>query len=137
MSSLEKRAWFQLGVVIATATAWCVLFAFFHSVAVSMAAFSLLALTALPASNQVRAFADERDRAIAESSLALGLRCWLVLSTLVPVGAGLLCGWEQPVTIGVVVQAGWVGWCVLLLARSVAAIYMYHEQGSAAALRTR
>lgn len=69
MSSLEKRAWFQLIVVALSVAMWLLMFGIFHSAGVSMAAFALLALTALPRPKQTRASLDDHDRAIAESAL--------------------------------------------------------------------
>jgi hypothetical protein len=126
MRTPERRAWFQLGVVGLATFGWLLMFAILGSAEVAMVAFALLALTALPAANQARA-CDERDRAIAEAALNLALRCWFVLSAVLPLAAASRFGWDRPVPLRILAQGGWLAWIVVVLVRSAATIYMYRS----------
>lgn len=124
MASLEKRAWFQLGVVAMTIVTWLLLFSVTRSVAASMAAFALLGLTGLPGPNRVRTLND-RDREIAESAFLAAAKCWFAFIALVPLVAGFAWGWETRVELGLIAQVTWAGWIVVLLVRSAMTIRLY------------
>ena len=127
MSSLERRAWFHLGVVVSAIVVWLLMFGIWNSVEVSMAAFALLGLTGLPRLNHTPAVLNERDRAIAKSSLSLGIRCGFVLSTFLPIVPGSIGGWERTVNVAIVAQGAWLAWLVVLTVRAIATISMYHS----------
>jgi hypothetical protein len=127
MPSLEKRAWFHLGLVALAIVVWLSIFAIWRSVQASMAAFAVLGLSGVSRLNQRGAFLDERDRAIAESSLHMGIRCWFVCSTILPIAIGSFGGWERTVSVAIVAQSAWLAWVVVLMVQAITTIYMYRS----------
>jgi hypothetical protein len=127
MPSLERRAWLHLGIVALAIVVWLSLFAIWRSVQVSMAAFAVLGLTGVSRFNQRSAFLDERDRTIAESSLHMGIRCWFVCSTILPIAIGSFGGWERTVSVAMVAQSAWLAWILVLVVQAIATISMYRS----------
>ncbi|HXN47492.1 MAG TPA: hypothetical protein VN893_12675 [Bryobacteraceae bacterium] len=133
MTESEKWAIWTLGVVALTLIAWFALTAWSGNGLVSNAAFSLLALTAIPR-NSRRHFIkgarfDEREQAIANRALLAGFRgVWLAL-TAVWLAAGLTKGWSGTLVLPVWVLTSSLLWAVVLLltVESVTTLALYRR----------
>jgi len=131
MTHSEKWAIWTLGVVALTVIAWVALVAWRGNRPESIAAFSLLSLTAIPR-NSRRCFIkgarlDEREQEISTKALLTGLRSvWLALVAL-PLAAGFLKGWNSTLSLPVWAILGGLFWaCLLLLAvQSVTTLVLY------------
>jgi len=133
MTDSEKWAVWALGVVTLTLIAWFSLIVWCPYRPVSNAAFSLLALTAIPRSSR-RYFIkggrfDERERAISDRALLAGFRgVWLALVA-VPLAAAAMKGWSGTLVLPVwVLTASLMGAVLLLLAvQSVTTLVLYRR----------
>ncbi len=132
MTESEKWAIWTLGVASLTLITWLALAAWLGG-PVAGAAFSLLALTAVPRSSR-RHFIkggrfDEREQVIADKALLAGFRGVWVALVAVPVAAGLVKGWNGTLVLPVWVLTSSLLWAVLLLltVESVTTLVLYRR----------
>ena len=118
MSDSERWAWWIVGVVALTAVAYGSMFAFFGHGPWSIAAFAVLALTAVPASSRRRFRGrrfDERESEIASKAQRTGFgACWVVAVTLV-LGMWFLKGWDAVLRVPVWTLMEWLQFAYMLI----------------------
>jgi hypothetical protein len=130
MSDSEKWAWWALGVVILTIGAYGGFLAFIGHNPATASVFSLLALTALPASSRrhFRGVAfDERQREIANKSLLAGFRgLWLAFIGLI-LTVNFIKGWDATLTLPVwnLTESIWWAFIVVLGVEAITTIILY------------
>src|SRR5437763_969766 len=97
MTDSEKWAWWTLGVVALTTTAYAAFVALLGHWDAAQSVFALIALTALPKSSR-RYFKgrrlDEREAAIANAALLAGFRGLWVAFVFFVVAFGFIKGWD-------------------------------------------
>ncbi|MGD0497065.1 MAG: hypothetical protein ABSC23_01380 [Bryobacteraceae bacterium] len=118
MSDSEKWAWWTLGVVVMTITAYAAFLAFLGHGPATPSVFALLALTALPASSRRhfkgRIF-DERERAIANKALLAGFRAfWAGFIGLI-LAIGFIKGWTTTLTVPLWALSETLWWAAILV----------------------
>ena len=133
MTELRKHAWFQLAVAVLTALAVLAMLAITGNVMASLAGFSVMALTALPAltfsRGRRRPIQDERDETIQRRAMAAGYTAlWLFLvawgvsvSLAFPVEDGVPLVYVAPVVLA--------GWWIMTSVRSIT-ILVLDSRGS-------
>lgn len=133
MQELEKRAWLNMSVAVGVLFLFVVILKLAHSVAAATAAYALLALTAVPELKRSPVVFGERDRVIDRKALLTGLRAFWVLLALGVISMGVFLGWDRILAIPVwgLAQVLWIGWIVVLAAKSLATIVLYHSGGHA------
>jgi hypothetical protein len=118
MTDSEKWAWWTLGVVALTATAYATFVALLRNGQAAQSVFALLALTAIPA-NSRRYFKgrrlDERERAISNAALLAGFRAmWLAAIGLV-MTLGFVKGWDASLNLPIWMLCSTIWWAVMLV----------------------
>jgi hypothetical protein len=101
-----------------TAVAYAVLFAFVGHTPVLSVAFSLMALTAVPASSRRKFHGrdlDERERAIANKALRAGFSAVWVALMLLAIGIGMIEGWLTVVSAPAWTLAEGFWWAAILM----------------------
>jgi hypothetical protein len=137
MLPMQKRAWFDLGVVVA-ACAVAAILALLIGLRVSMAAMAVLALVAVKPwlfgsgrkrrSGAGEVLLDERDEFIRRRATTLGFALSYVafiLACLGPWGAYYLFRGEDVVPVDLLVVPVLVGWLVAIVASAVATLIGY------------
>ncbi len=127
MAEFEKRAWWNLCVVAGAVVAFAVLWIVTRNLAASTAAFSVLALSAMPFFRLRQPTSDERDREIDRKSMLVAMRLFWILLVIAAVGMGFALGWDTIVHVPVwsFSEVIWGGMTLILAARSAASIRMY------------
>ncbi len=130
MSNSEKWAWWMLGVVVMTISAYAAFLAFLGHLPAINSVFALLALAAMPAFSrrhfQGRTF-DERDYAIAIKAFRVGFSAfWLAFIGLF-LAIGFIKGWDTTLTVPVWTLAEVVCWASILVlgVRAMTTIVLY------------
>ena len=118
MSNPEKWAWWTLGVVLVTITAYAAFFLFVGYGPAINSVFALLALTALPAFSRRhflgRAF-DERELQIANKADRAGFGAFFLVFIALFVGIGVFKGWDTTLTVPVWTLGEVVFWAWILV----------------------
>jgi hypothetical protein len=132
MTDSEKWAWWTLGVVALTATAYATFVALLKNANAAQSVFALIALTALPKSSR-RYFQgrrlDEREAAIANAALLAGFRSlWLVFIVFV-MGFGFINGWNSSINVPMWMLSSSVWWSatLLLVVQATATLVLYRR----------
>jgi len=133
MTDSERWARWTLGVVVLTVAAWVALVAWRGNRIETIAAFSLLCLTAIPR-NSRRHFIkggqlDEREQAITDKALLAGLRAvWLALCV-IPLAAAFSKGWTGTLSLPVWALALGAFWAAMLAltVQSVTILVLYRR----------
>ena len=127
MAEFEKRAWWNLCVAVGTVVLFAALWMVTGKPAASMAAFSVLALSACPFFRLSPPTSDERDREIDRKSMTVAMGLFWLLIVIAGVAPGFALGWDTLVQVPVWAfsQVISVGWIVILTAKSAASIRMY------------
>ena len=132
MTDSEKWAYWTLGVVGLTLIAFFTLAALFGNGLVSQSAFSLMALTAVPA-NSRRYFKgrhfDEREKEISGKALLAGFRAlWVVFIGLV-MTIGFVKGWEATLSLPawMLCTAVWWAGMLVLAVEAVTTLVLYRR----------
>jgi hypothetical protein len=130
MSKSEKQAWWMLGVVVVTISAYAAFLAFLGHVPAIDSVFALLALTAVPAFSRRHSQGptfDERDHEIALKALRVGFSAfWLAFITLF-LAIGFIKGWDNTLTVPVwtLGEAVWWAGVLVLGVRATTTIALY------------
>jgi len=102
MTNSEKWAWWTLGVVALTISAYFVLIVVRGNGPPTLAAFALLALTASPKSSR-RYFTahrfDEREKEISRRALLAGFRALWLVAIMLAVALGCFKGWDTTLSL--------------------------------------
>jgi len=115
MTDSEKWAWWTLGLVALTATAFFTLVAVLKNLPASQAAFALLALEAvLNVKFKGRKF-DEREKEIAEKALMASFGALWVVFIGVVMTLGFVKGWDATLSLRVWMLSSTIWWAVALV----------------------
>ena len=115
MTDSEKWAWWTLGLVALTATAFFTLVAVLKNLPASQAAFALLALEAvLNVKFKGRKF-DEREKEIAEKALLVSFSALWVVFIGVVMTLGFVKGWDATLSLRVWMLSSTIWWAVALV----------------------
>ena|SRR5271157_1001265 len=118
MSDSEKWAWWTLGVVVMTISAYGAFRAALGHGPASASVFALLALTAIPASSRRhfhgRTF-DEREREIANRAVRAGFTAFWLAFIGVILAIGFIKGWDTTLSVPVWTLAEAVWWAAILV----------------------
>lgn len=127
MPEFEKIAWWNLSITVGAVVGFLALWVATHRPDGAMAAFSLLALSALPYFRRRQPLCDERDREIDRRSSLIAMGVFWAVLVLGLVGAGVALGWDAVVEVPVVAFSSviWGGWVVIQGVKAVASIRMY------------
>jgi hypothetical protein len=118
MSNSERWAWWTLGVMALTAVAYGVLLAIAGHGPVVISAFSVLALTAVPASSRRKFHGrefDERERAIANMALRMGFSALWIVLTAGAIGVGAVKGYETVLSVPAWMLVECLLWAIILM----------------------
>ena len=127
MAEFERRAWWNLCVAVGAVVLFAALWTVTRKVAGSTGAFGILGLSGMPFFRLRPPASDERDREIDRKSMTAAMSLFWSLMVAGVVGMGLALGWDTPVQVPVWGFSAviWVGWIVILTAKSAASIRMY------------
>jgi magnesium-transporting ATPase (P-type) len=118
MTDSERWAWWTLGVVALTATAYFAWVALLSKGPASQSVFALLALAAVPANS--RRFLkgklfDERDKEISGKALLAGFRAVWVAFIGVVMTIGFVKGWDATLSLPVWILCSTIWWAMMLV----------------------
>ena len=122
MDEFEKRAWWNLCVAVVAVVGFATLLTVTRNPAGSMAAFAILAFSAMPFFRLRQPASDERDREIDRKSMMAAMSLFWILMVIGVMGMGVALGWDTPVRVPVWAfsEVVWGGWIVILTAKSMA-----------------
>ena len=108
MAELEKRAWFELSIILITLAVYVAMISFVRFDSVSLAVFALAGFLGVRRrkARGGEVLFDERDRQIERQALLYSLMCLYCLMLLFSVVAGVI-GWDGAVPIWILIQIFW------------------------------
>ena len=127
MAEFEKRAWWNLCVAVGAVVLFAALWIVTRNPEMSTGAFGILGLSGFPFFRLRPPASDERDREIDRKSTIIAMALFWLVFVIAGVGLGFALGWDAVVRVPVFAfsQVIWVGWIVILTAKSAASIRMY------------
>ena len=133
MPDQEKRAWFELGVILITLAVY---FAFIWYVRLDSVSLAVFALTGFLGFRRYKrrpgeVTYDERDRQIERRALLSSLCVFYVLMMIFSVAAGITNGWDKSVPIWIAVQVFWAVSLVIWAIRALIIIMLYRRSAHA------
>jgi hypothetical protein len=127
MPEFEKRAWWNLCVVVGAVLLFAAIWIVTRKPNASMGAFGILGLSGMPFFQLRQPASDERDREIDRKSMIAAMSLFWVLIVIGVVGMGFALGWDTQVQVPVWAFSGliWGGWIIIVTVKSVSSIRMY------------
>jgi hypothetical protein len=128
MAEFEKRAWWNLCVVVGAVVLFAALWMVTRKYLASESAFGILGLSGCPFFRLRPPPSDERDREIARKSIIAAMGLFWILLVIGAVGTGVALGWDTLVQVPVWAfsEPIWYGTIVIIAVKSAVSIRMYH-----------